>query len=68
MNHERIDYTKPRDFCHIKEDIQIFTQMYEQENPDCTLREYLETELGNVEYYHREDVEFSEVIEAIERN
>lgn len=62
---DTVDYTKPRDICHLEEDIEIFTDFYEEEKPDCTLKEYLERELGNVEYYESTPVDYSEIIEAI---
>lgn len=63
--YEKVDYTKPRDICHLEEDIQVFTDFYKQENPDCTLKEYLERELGNVEYYESTPLDHSQIIEAI---
>ena len=66
--YEVIDYTESRDICHIEEDIQTFTQIYEQENPDCTLQEYLEQEVGAVPYYERKDLEYCDIIKELHRH
>lgn len=62
---QTVDYTKPRDICHLQEDIQVFTDFYKQENPDCTLKEYLEEEISNIPYYKAIEMRWEDVIDKM---